>query len=119
MTRYIKVSNEVRSELRRLTGASESAIWYALNYERHGEQSERVRALALQLGGQIHLDLPETQIVHDTDGRMVQTFGNGALLIIRKSNGHVEVQKDGEVKVEAPNPRVSELMALQQYAAQL
>lgn len=119
MKRYISVSNEVRRQLREQTGASEQGIYVALNYERHGELSVRIRELALSLGGRIHLDLPECETIHDSLGRMIQTFDNGAKIVIDKVSGNAIVYFD-EAQVAAYNQvSIAHLSRIQAYAQSL
>lgn len=117
--KYVYVNQEVRSRIQAETKMSDAGLWKALNYESNGRQSVRVRELALSYGGEIRCDIPECETIHDAEGRMIQTFANGALIICDKASGDMRVEHKGEIISTFPDARISTLKVAQALASQL
>lgn len=117
--KYVYVNQEVRARLLRETGMSEAGLWKALNYETNGAQSIQARDLAIEYGGENRCDLPECETIHDKEGRMIQTFANGAVIICDKASGNIQVEYNGEVVASYPNARISTIAQAQAMASGL
>lgn len=117
--KYVYVTQEVRSRIQAETKMSDAGLWKALNYESNGRQSVLVRSLALSYGGEVRYDLPECETIHDSEGRMIQTFANGALIICDKTTGDMRVEHNGEVVSTFPDARLSTLKIAQALASRL
>lgn len=119
MKKQILVSPEVRKQIIERIGIKESGLSLALAYQRNGELSERARALALELGGEVVCVAPEMQTIHDSDNMMIQTMPNGAKVICDKITGDVRVEYKGDLVAHYPNARISTLTIAQSIASQL
>lgn len=82
--------------------------------------ASRIRVMALNNGGRHIVCLPECETIHnENDGTMVQTFGNGAKLILYKKTGDIEVEFKGTVRLRRKDARVSQIYEIQDYAERL
>lgn len=86
------------------------------------DKGRRIRKMALALGGQTMVTLPECDTIHVHGERhlMEQRFPNGALIVVDFSTGD-GVLKDakGAEMLRKANMMVSELETMQQVAAGL
>lgn len=117
--KYVYVSQEVRNRIQSETKMSDGGLWKALNFESNGRQSVLVRELAISYGGEVRYDIPECETIHDADGRMIQTFSNGAVIICDKATGDMRVEYKGKIISTFPDARLSTLKAAQALASQL
>ena len=122
MDKMIKVSADVRSKIMKAFGVTSKTVYNALSYnlERgNTDLAKKIRVMALENGGVPTVSLPECETIHDEkNGLMVQTFQNGAVLTIDKSNGNAEVKDPkGKVRMRKENLMVTQIYVLQEYAA--
>lgn len=118
MTRFIKVTQEVREALIRKFGVSGMTVSRALFYARRGGHSPlagEIRQAALALGGR-EMVVEDMLTMHDADGYMRQYFNNGAHLECSKIDGHVDVLFEGETVRTYRDVRMSQLADIQRYA---
>ena len=121
----IEVSQEVRNEIRKAFGVSNQTVVNALNYSggtrSQSDLAKRIRSMAMNNGGRHMLYLPECETIHDEGtGEMIQTFGNGAKLIINKETGNAMVTyPNGCPYLGYENVIVRQIPALQEIAASL
>ena len=117
----IKVSDDLRRKIAKAFGVTETTVRSALRYDPKKGQTEtavKIRMMALQNGGVPAVCLPECETIHDeASGLMVQTFGNGAKLIIDKSTGNARVDYKGQTRLKQENILVTQIYVLQEYAA--
>ena len=119
MQRHIEVGADVRKRIMQELDISEGGLSLALNYKRDGEDAKRARALALELGGEVYCTIPECETIHDADGQMIQVFGNGARLIIDKSNSEGRIEHNGRVVSLCYHVTINMLDGLQALASNL
>lgn len=118
--REIAVTKEDRVFLMKLFGVTNQTIYNALDLDK--EQTEvrsRIRKAALERGGVVMVTLPEMETIHTADGRMVQRFGNGAVLTFYRADGHGELWHKGKLISSHRHVGVRDIFALQDLARNL
>ena len=111
----ILVTTQVRTELRAAFGVVDDTIGRALNYRNNSDLSRKIRAMALRKGGQVVDDSNRFDTIHDANGRMIQTWGDGKVrLEVSKETGDAVWYVDGKERGKKPALSVAGLMALQQ-----
>ncbi|MDN4753864.1 hypothetical protein QYZ87_04870 [Porphyromonadaceae bacterium W3.11] len=108
MERRILVTPEGRDFLMRSFAVSEQMISYALNYKRHSDLAQKIRSLALQRGGKLVTE--EMVTIYESNGDMIQTWGNRARLVANMKSGDVMVYIDGQLDRQFKNMSIAELM---------
>lgn len=119
MQRQIKLPASVSKKIIEELGIAQGFFSLAMNYKRNGEGSERVRALALARGGVVYCCAPECETIHDAEGKMTQTFANGAKIIIDKHTGEARIEHKGELVSTYSHVSIRRLSRLQQIASSL
>lgn len=119
MERQIRLTTEDRRAVLKETGLTEGALSLALTFRRHGEQSERARQLAMERGGMVYCTAPECETIHDADGKMVQTFGNGAVITVDKASSEATLEHNGKLVATYHNVTLQMLSLIQATAAEL
>lgn len=117
--RYISVDNQVRQDIQNEVGCVYNHVYKALRYKGEGEKTTKIRELALARGGEIRIDAPECETIHDAGGRMIQRMPNGAQVICDKQTGDVRVEHQGVLIASYPNARISTLLTAQTLANSL
>lgn len=122
MDKRIKVSDDLRRKIAKTFGVTETTVRSALRYDAKKGQTEtavKIRMMALENGGVPTVSLPECECIHDeVKGLMVQTFRNGAVLVIDKRTGDAEVKDPkGIVRLREKGIMVDRIYVLQEYAA--
>ncbi|MBD5315922.1 MAG: hypothetical protein HDS08_07200 [Bacteroides sp.] len=117
MRREIVVTKEDRAFLMRVFGVTNQTIYNALDLEKPevGVRG-RIRKAALERGGVIMVTLPEMETIHTADGRMIQRFGNGAVLTFYRADGHGELWHNGKMVSRHNHVGVMDIFALQDLA---
>ena len=118
--REIAVTKEDRVFLMKLFGVTNQTIYNALDLDK--EQTDvrsRIRKAALERGGVVMVTLPEMETIHTADGRMVQRFGNGAVLTFYRADGHGELWHKGKLISSHRHVGVMDIFALQDLARNL
>ena len=119
MQRHIEVDADVRKRIMRTLGITEGGLSLALKYKRDGEDAQKARILALEMGGKVYCTIPECETIHDADGKMIQVFPNGARLIIDKGSSEGRIEHNGrEVSVHY-HVTIAMLAGLQVLASSL
>lgn len=115
--RCINVTREQREFLKKAFKVSGAMVSYALNFnERKGqtELARRIRSLALQKGGYVLSTLPESEVIHDSDGYMRQHYANGWMWECDKHNNVLTVVDGcGNAVEKLENVTVSDIEAVQ------
>lgn len=119
MERQIRLTTEDRRAILKETGLTDGALSLALTFRRHGEQSERARQLALERGGMVYCTAPECETIHDAEGKMVQTFANGAVITVDKASGEATLVYDGKLVATYHNVTLQMLSLIQATASEL
>lgn len=119
MTKYIRIDNNIRAVIQEQMNAPEVTITAALRFRRNGEVSERIRSLALELGGAVYYDLPQDEAIHDVDGKMYQYFSNGVVLVADKCANQVELMREDSLIAVYHNVTLALLASIQRYADSL
>lgn len=118
--REIAVTKEDRAFLMKALRVGDRTVRDALNLA-NPEIGKRgkIRKLALERGGVVMVTLPEMETIHTADGRMVQRFGNGAVLTFYRADGHGELWHKGKLISSHRHVGVMDIFALQDLARNL
>ena len=119
MRKQISVTRENREFLMRHFAVTQMMVWKALNFESKSDLATRIQKVAIERGGELINTLPVCETIHDSHGRMIQTFENGAQLICEKETGNCSVVYKGKEVVKAEHTSIKELGLIQQEAANL
>lgn len=104
----IVVAKELREELCRLFGVVDDTIGKALNFKTDTELSRKIRAVALQKGGKS--TKADMTTIFESNGDMVQTWGDNYRLVVEKNTGNVKIYVKGSLEKEVKNMSVADLM---------
>ena len=120
MRKKIAVSKEAREKIARIFNVTDRTVRNALDLD-HPETDliKRIRIAAKENGGVIMVTLPEMETIHTADGRMVQRFGNGAVLTFYRADGHGELWHKGKLISSHRHVGVMDIFALQDLAVRL
>lgn len=122
MKKQIFTDTETKEFLAKAFRCSKMTVWRALNYERDTDQARRIRALALQRGGQIVGGyIPDCETSYDNaEKTMTQHFGKRVMIIADRKSGEVSVMIDGKRKGEVyKGLSIAEFMQLQHETEQI
>lgn len=127
--RIIVTTPEEAKYLARLFKVSSVTVWAALKYRKSNLIHKKIRKAAIERGGQQMVLAPEFDTIYITNREdadksmtyyMVQFFQNGATIEGNFKTGLVVIRdKNGEVKGEWDNPKMSEIKAIQEVAMSL
>lgn len=119
MGQYIYLGREERKRLREGMGISNALVTYALNFEKESDLIRKIRYTALKnFGGELRMDLPIEETIHDSNGGMIQRFKNGCGLILDKHTGKTTIlDKDRALIKTVVIKTFEELEALQTEVA--
>lgn len=92
-------------------------VWKALSFESDTDLAKKIRIAAIERGGQHVIELPIFETIHDSEGRMTQTFPGGAIMVCYKDTGVVEVYHAGELVERYEDVPLSGLERIQQLCA--
>ena len=117
MRKKIAVSKEARDKIARIFNVTDRTVRIALDLD-HPETSviRRIRIAAKENGGVTMVTLPEMETIHTADGRMVQRFGNGAVLTFYRADGHGELWHKGKMVSRHDHIGVMDIFDLQDLA---
>lgn len=124
MKRYIHIKKADREFILNLFKVSGRMVDYALRFDGergNTELAHKIRKVAMEHGGIIMTVIPEQETFYDADGYMRQYLPNGVLLVFEKEagNGGCDVYHKGEVVRHYDNVKVSDIPAIQNWAATL
>lgn len=123
MKRFIKLAEADKKWIEKAFGISRVMVNYALGFDpKHGRSAlaGKIRNLALLRGGQVTLEVPECETIHDARGMMTQTFENGAKVEVNKKTGELEVKDaKGATVRRLKISMIEQLYAEQAFAAGL
>ena len=96
-----------------------SMVSLALNFKVDSVLTRRVQYSAIKhYGGELRMDLPIEETIHDSNGGMVQRFKNGCGLILDKHTGKTTIlDKDRALVKTVVIKTFEELEALQNEVA--
>lgn len=127
--RIIVTTPEEAKYLARLFKVSSVTVWAALKYRKSNLIHKKIRKAAIERGGQQMVLAPEFDTIYITNREdadksmtryMVQFFQNSATIEGNFKTGLVLIRdKNGEVKGEWDNPRLSEIGKIQEQVASL
>lgn len=100
-------------------GISERRVRMALNDERRGGVSPKVRKIALEKGGRVQQVLDGVETHHDAGSVMRQVFPNGVLLSVHIPTGRGIATHNGKKVGEWAFVQIEELMEVQEELAEL
>lgn len=127
--RIILVTSEETKYLARLFNVSPVTVWAALKYRKSNPIHQKIRKAAIERGGQQMILAPEFDTIYITNREdadksmtlyMMQPFENGATIEGNFKTGLVVIRdKNGEVRGEWDDPKMSEIKAIQEVAMSL
>ena len=80
MKKYIHLKKEDREFIAKAFGITPRMVFSAVHFESDSELARKVRKLALDRGGIVMVEVPETETLFDADGYMRQYLPGGVLL---------------------------------------
>ena len=92
-------------------------VWKALSFESDTDLAKKIRKAAIERGGQHVIELPIFETIHDSEGRMTQTFPGGAIMVCYKDTGAVHVYHAGELVLRYEGVSIAQLDSIQQVCA--
>lgn len=123
MEKFITATKETREHIiKAFRGISRQTLWRALHFEdmaKGTDTERRIRKMALNRGGIVMVVSPEMETMHVADGYMRQYFPNGAMIEADKATGTITLIFKGVEIAKYENPRVSNLMDIQERAKSL
>lgn len=119
MGKYISLSKEGRKKIMEIFKISKGMVSLALNFKVDSVLTRRVQYSAIKhYGGELRMDLPIEETIHDSNGSMVQRFKNGCGLILDKHTGKTTIlDKDRALIKTVVIKTFEELEALQTEVA--
>lgn len=119
MGKYISLSKEGRKKIVEIFKISKGMVSLALNFKVDSVLTRRVQYSAIKhYGGELRMDLPIEDTIHDSNGCMVQRFKNGYKLILDKHTGKTIILDKDRVPVKAASIKTfEELETLQTEVA--
>jgi hypothetical protein len=119
MGKYISLSKEGRKKIMEIFKISKGMVSLALNFKVDSVLTRRVQYSAIKhYGGELRMDLPIEDTIHDSNGCMVQRFKNGYKLILDKHTGKTTILDKDRVPVKAASIKTfEELETLQTEVA--
>lgn len=98
MSRFVKASLMLRSQLMQEFGCSRVSIYNALNFKSFSERAKKIRNRALACGGELMEPVFNSDCeTRHTNDAIIQTFENGVMLMISKKDSSAELIRKGEV----------------------
>lgn len=119
MGKYISLSKEGRKKIMEIFKISKGMVSLALNFKVDSVLTRRVQYSAIKhYGGELRMDLPIEETIHDSNGGMVQRFKNGCGLILDKHTGKTTIlDKDRALIKTVSIKTFEELEAIQTEVA--
>ncbi len=118
--REISVTKENREFLMKLFGVTDRTLRNALSLDLPTSSVRgRIRKAAIERGGEVMVTLREVETIHDSAGKMIQTFPNGARLEIDKTNGNARIIYKGEEVAAFEDIKMSQVYDIQAIAYHL
>lgn len=122
MKKYIHIQKADREFIAKLFGITERTIFNAIHFEDMSEGNElakKIRKVALERGGIVMVEAPETEVLHDADGYMCYYISGGILLEFSKKEPVCDVYKHGEKVRHFEKVMTSDIQGIQDWAATL
>ena len=92
MGKYISLSKEGRKKIMEIFKISKGMVSLALNFKVDSVLTRRVQYSAIKhYGGELRMDLPIEETIHDSNGGMVQRFKNGCGFVLNKHTGETGI----------------------------
>lgn len=104
----IVISKELRVELQELFGVVDDTIGRALNYKTHTDLAKKIRTVALQKGSRS--TKADMVTIFESNGDMVQTWGDKARLVANMTTGDVKVFVNGQLDRQYKDMSITDLM---------
>lgn len=119
MGKYISLSKEGRKKIMEIFKISKGMVSLALNFKVDSALTRRVQYSAIKhYGGELRMDLPIEETIHDSNSGMVQRFKNGCGFVLNKHTGETGIlNKDGALIKMVSIKTFEELEALQTEVA--
>lgn len=95
MRSYIKISGDLRAQLRKGFNVTNKTVWQACAGLSDSDLSRKIRQYALAHGGQWVKEVafvPQCKTQHFADGSFIQEFANGVSVIF--SNGKATIRQN-------------------------
>ena len=120
MDKQIILSDEKKREMAKTFGYSRQTVWAALKFRTKSSVANMLRKAALERGGILigeNTDnvTPNPETYFPTaEHLMVQEFNSRVKLVADLVTGDVKVHLDGEIIETYSNPKISELLVIQE-----
>lgn len=105
----IIIDAEGRDFLVRSFNVSEQMVSYALNFRRHSDLAKKIRTMSLQKGGKLVAE-EEIVTIFESNGDMVQTWGDKARLVADRATGDVKVFVNGQLDRQYKDMSITDLL---------
>lgn len=120
MKKQLKADTRLKKYLAGLFRVSQRTIYYALGFDSSRGNTiiaSKIRMAAREHGAQLVYTLPECETIYNADGKMIQTFPNGAKIIADKRSGKVAIAFDKTIVYTADNCSISDFGNIQDLAS--
>lgn len=122
MKKRIDTTREMRQRAMKVFNVTEKTVFNAISFDSQRgdtDKARRIRSYLLQNGGIVMVELPEMETIHDGEGKMTQTFPNGAAIEVDKKAGDTAIYFGGERLVSFDNLFIWQLELLQEVAGKM
>ena len=122
MKKYIHIQKADREFIAKAFGITERTIFNATHFENMSagnDLAKKVRKVALERGGIVMVEAPETEVLHDADGYMRYYITGSILLEFSKMEPVCDVFKNGEKVRHFDNVMTSDIQGIQDWASKL
>lgn len=119
MKKYIHITKENRLGLAKMFDVTDRMVWAAITFEKETELAKRIRKAAIERGGIMMNELPESETFWDSDNYIRHYLPNGAMLEFNKITGTGDVIFKGESVKHYPLVMLNEIPNIQEWASTL
>lgn len=119
MKKYIHITKENREGLAKIFGVTDRMVWAAITFEKDTDVAKRIRKAAIERGGIMMNELPESETFWDYDGYIRHYSPNGAMVEINKINGSCDVIFKGNNVRHWDNLLFKDIEGIQNWASTL
>jgi hypothetical protein len=120
MKKQLKADTRLKKYLAGLFRVSQRTVYYALGFDSSRGNTiiaSKIRKAAREHGAQLVYTLPECETIYNADGKMIQTFQNGAKIIADKESGKISIAFDKTIIYTEDNCSISDFGKIQDLAS--
>lgn len=119
LKRYIAANAEEKARLAKMWKVTPRMVNKALLEWSDSRLAHFIRRTAIEHGAKVMVEALECETIHTSNGKMIQTFENGAVLEVAMHTGHCIVTHHDKVVKEVEVLTIPQLEQLQHEIAQL